>query len=791
MTTGIICVMARVRLFSTIHVLILFVLLSATARALPADFDVDAFLSQPVEVPLVQVVKWSKTGRVHDDNQKMVTELVAEFARTGDERYARAAVKIFLAYATIYEEMSRLHPSSAAGGTLHVQLLDEAQWLVYMAEAFEILDTKHAISDADRMAIVSGLLGPAVASQMRGNMPNNHQWWFNTAIGVTGFAIGNQGFIDTAIDGPRGFKYHLANQINDDGLLFEQAATYQHWALFAYTRLADAAARHGVDLWGLEVKDATERDGLNGKKSLKLMFEAAAHFPFPNGAVPTIKDTGYGGYVQRFYEDYATFFRLHYGDDTRTLSLLDHHTEAQGARDRGEVPAAVLHPNGPFALNGRSVAGSSLFPSSGYAILRANGADVNASAVNFTFGPYGGGHGHPDSLAVVLYADNEIILPDMGRYEYGDPMHAVWGKQTLAHNTVVVDKKSQKPMNIPGMSIWAETPPDDMGVLDGFLATDRVQMARAHCDTAVDGVRLDRTVALFGGALIDIFRTKTGRKRIFDYVLHVNGTYQSGNLGLAPQEKSLGKQFGYELLSNVRGADRTGPMITTWTTAGGNGLMVAAMGSGERAFVADAPGNPAAATMPLLLLRHEGEDAAFVSVIIPYTKDTALADLAVPGLLEVSYIEQTGDPAPVGVVFSSPDADNYVALSPGGALYDLNQWMQTDAALTAFSVPKSGVGEVDIFHNFRRIGHGGPLGFEADKPIHYMQISYDPGRLIRIDLETGQETKLAIGEDILYGLTRDCPALSVNFNGTSMPIGEKIDLQLKTGKSTLEFHCAQ
>ena len=95
MTTGIICVMVRVRLFSTFLGLFLFILLSSTARALPADFDVDVFLSQPFDVPLVQVVKWSKTGRVHDDNQKLVTELVAEYARTGDERYARAAVKIF------------------------------------------------------------------------------------------------------------------------------------------------------------------------------------------------------------------------------------------------------------------------------------------------------------------------------------------------------------------------------------------------------------------------------------------------------------------------------------------------------------------------------------------------------------------------------------------------------------------------------------------------------------------------------------------------------------------------
>ncbi len=54
-------------------------------------------------------------------------------------------------------------------------------------------------------------------------------------------------------------------------------------------------------------------------------------------------------------------------------------------------------------------------------------------------------HGHPDKNSFILYARGEIVAPDVGTHAYGSPLHTGWDKTTLAHNTLVVDEKSQAP----------------------------------------------------------------------------------------------------------------------------------------------------------------------------------------------------------------------------------------------------------------------------------------------------------------------------------------------------------
>jgi hypothetical protein len=64
-------------------------------------------------------------------------------------------------------------------------------------------------------------------------------------------------------------------------------------------------------------------------------------------------------------------------------------------------------------------------------------------AVKYDTQPAMGGHAHPDVLSFVWYADGRMISADPGIAEYGAPVHGGWYKTTLAHNTLVVDERSQ------------------------------------------------------------------------------------------------------------------------------------------------------------------------------------------------------------------------------------------------------------------------------------------------------------------------------------------------------------
>ena len=64
------------------------------------------------------------------------------------------------------------------------------------------------------------------------------------------------------------------------------------------------------------------------------------------------------------------------------------------------------------------------------------------------YGPFGGGHGHPDQLNMVLYSDGKQWIRDFGSFSYnGHPMKlkGEWTAQTVSHSTLTVDGISQHP----------------------------------------------------------------------------------------------------------------------------------------------------------------------------------------------------------------------------------------------------------------------------------------------------------------------------------------------------------
>ncbi|MGB9619142.1 MAG: alginate lyase family protein, partial [Armatimonadota bacterium] len=330
-------------------------------------------------------------GNMHQDWARAVRDLGLVYQVTRDERCAQKARGILLAYAEVYGSYP-LHTingeAKVGGGKAGAQSLDESVWLIPLCQGADLIwDT---LSEQDRRAIADKLLLPAVKEVILPHKLDIHniQCWKNSAVGLVGLLLGDQELIREAIDDPeRGFRVQMSTGVTPDGQWWEGAWGYHFYTLSALWPLAEAARNCGIDLYGPE---------------LKRMFDAPLKFAMPNLKLPAFSDSGEVDLVacRGIYElGYARYKESAY------LGLL-----AEGDR-LGDYALLFGEPHLPEAP--RSAPHSANFPDSGYAIL-TQGEGRNATWFCMKYGPYGGGHGHPDKLSFILYARGQVVAVDPG-----------------------------------------------------------------------------------------------------------------------------------------------------------------------------------------------------------------------------------------------------------------------------------------------------------------------------------------------------------------------------------------
>ncbi len=271
--------------------------------------------------------------------------------------------------------------------------------------------------------------------------------------------------------------------------------------------------------------------------------------------------------------------------------------------------------------------GCTLLPSSGLAVLRQHAgdftADRQATCAALSYGPYGGGHGHPDKLNLVVYAQGRQWLPDFGSMPYETHWKREWTAHTVSHNTVVIDGVSQQPAGAQD-HMW---PVDDLetrvqGTLEKFDPAAR--RVAAACDTAYSGFALRRDVRLWRHAVVDRFAVEpqpsTGKpaEHQFDYVLHVDGRLTASSVPLAARPGPLGTRCGYQLLDQCQAGVIRAPAQFTFTAADQRlRVWVLPQAGPLDVIVAQGPTNSPDERQPALLLRQRGPRAVFRTLIEP------------------------------------------------------------------------------------------------------------------------------------------------------------------------------
>lgn len=519
----------------------------------------------------------------HDANAEAVLNLALAYRLTERRVFADHAGEILRGYAARYPSYPRRDKwgeDQPGGARVFSQTLDEARWLVQVVWAYCLV--QDTLSPDTRRRIETDFLLPAAALLRADHWGvHNKQCWMNAAFGLVGFAVGDAALIAEAIDHPeRGFRAMIARGVTDDGLWWEGSASYHAMVLHALVLLAEAARCGGIDLY---------------MGRFLRMWEAPLALAMPDGDAPGFND---GSATNVFtlgplYEiGYARTRRPAYG-----------RLVAATARDSREALLVGLEetPSGS-CLPERST----LLAASGCAVLRS--PEV---AVAVRFGLHGGGHGHMDKLSIVTHGAGASFGLDPGTVAYSVPLYEGWYRATLAHNTVLMSRGTQAPVNAGTAEHWGDEP-------------DRTTLT-VTTDSAYPDTLLRRTLTLRGHELDDRFECFNPVRHGWEWVFHSPGAF-TASLDFRPLGKPLGASDGYQYVANVAEAYTDGEWWARWEQGDARLTLHFAAAPGTRIFSGVGPGkattrdfagfDPAGDTrggVPMLIVRRLSINAVFAA----------------------------------------------------------------------------------------------------------------------------------------------------------------------------------
>ncbi len=528
-------------------------------------------------------------GRIHGRNWRDVRTLGLAYAFTGNEAYAERARGNLLAYADRYADWPlhnvRGNVSNSAGRML-AQTLDEAVSVIGLAWGYDLIYTSPCFTGTDRDRIENRLFREVVKTIRRNSAGiSNWQSWHNAGIAAVGFCLQDAEIASQALYGRHGLAYQLENSILEDGFWYEGTAAYHYYALDALRWTVEAAHFAAIDF--------------SANRSYRSLFDAPLDYVFPDLRFPAVNDSDVFSLTGRH-----ALYELAYARwaDPAYLAVARH-----GKRSSLEALLWGVEalPTAPLpALESR------VFRGLGSAVLR-QGRGPDALYAHLDYGPHGGGHGHQDKLALILFGLGRQLAPDPGRLAYGAPLQGSWYRTTFAHNTLCVDEKSQR----------ATT-----GQLLLFHSRPGLAVARARSAGAYPGVRLQRTLALTPGYLVDVFEAESDEEHTYDWLYHNFGDLRPG-METRPRERPLSGEHGYRHLEDIAEATVEGPWHADFVGDGANVRLTLAASDRTALFFGMGMANNPPRPCPMVVVRRRGKSTRFVSVIEPYRDRPAVTSL--------------------------------------------------------------------------------------------------------------------------------------------------------------------
>lgn len=619
-----------------------------------AQREVETSLRAGVIVPIPKDSGGGYTHEQHKRNYKVIYQAGLLYRITGEARYADHARDLLLAYAELYPTLGR-HPAGRGEipGRLFWQTLNDSVWLVHGIQGYDAI--RNGLTEAERARIEGGVFRP-MAAFLSGTPANfdrihNHATWAVAGVGMTGYVLGDRVLVEKALlgsdrSGRAGFLRQLDELFSPDGY-YEEGPYYQRYALMPFVVFARA-----IETNEPERRIFQHRDGVLPKAirtTIQLTY-AGRFFPL-NDAV---KDKGLD--TEELYHAVAIAYAQTGAPDLlsiadgqqRTVLSPDGLRVAQGLAEGRKAPfpfASTLLRDGPDGKRG------------GLAILRSGpGAQDQALVMKNT--AQGMGHGHFDKLSWVFYDNGREVVTDYGAARFLNvetkggggylPENNTWAKQTLAHNTLVVNGESHFGGELKrAEAAWPE------GLV--FRGDGQTKLASARMDGAYPGVGFRRTLALLSHPdlehpiVLDVLAAKGSAPATYDLPLHYSGHIT--DLGFQRRSNTaerpvLGARNGYQhVWVDATAMPSAGEAWATWLLGGRFYTYRFLPEAGAELILAESGANDPDFNLrrqPLFIQRVTGRaDAAFVSILEPHGEYNGAAEYTLAPRSRITALTRT------------------------------------------------------------------------------------------------------------------------------------------------------
>lgn len=588
------------------------------------------------------------------------------FLITEETKYRDYIVDMLTAYATVYPTLeSNVSRDSNPPGKLFHQTLNENMWMLYASCAYSCI--YHTISEEQKRLIEDDLLKQmiemfVVTYAHDFDIVHNHGLWAVAAVGICGYAINDQESVDKALYGLKldkvsgGFLAQLDQLFSPDGYYME-GPYYHRFSLRPIYLFAEAIERRQPDLGIYEFNDSV----------IKTTSYAVFKTAFPDGTLPALNDSSKTISINDEGVIMATSVCYHRYEQTKTLLGMANHQQDVWVHASGKTLSdAVDAADDIKAFNWGSlfVTDGPEGEKGGVSILRHRDEQDDPKTADtmalIWFGQHGSDHqyhsaldhGHYDGLHLSVFNRGHEVLHDygFGRWvnvepKFGGryiPENKSYCKQTVAHNTVTVDQKTQNNFD----TALAES---KFGQKHFFVADDKsLQGMSGTISEYYTGVDMQRSVILaelpeFEKPLvIDVYRIEADAEHQYDLPVHHSGQIirTDFDYNIESTLKPLGEDNGYQHLWNVASGkvNEEGSLVSWLHDSSYYSLVTSANAGSEVIFARNGANDPDfnLKSEPALILRQSGQNHVFASVLEThgYFNESIEASVGARGLVK-------------------------------------------------------------------------------------------------------------------------------------------------------------
>jgi len=631
--------------------------------------EVDAEIEKGFDVPIPKDYSGGYSHETHKKNYVLMQKAGALYQILEDEKYAKFVKDMLFEYAKQYPTLP-IHPKprSYARGKLFWQCLNDSNWLVYTSQAYDCI--YDYLSAEERNTLETDLFKPfadhiSKDSPQFFNRVHNHATWGNSAVGMIALAMDDDELLDRALNGvvvegfdPNvkdndggyirkdgqeiGFFANVNEPFSPDGY-FTEGPYYQRYASYPFLIFAQAIQNKKPELNVFEYKDGVLIKSVDALLNLSnadgeffLLNDAQKGMSYFNASLISTVDIGY-----------------HFGGNNPGLLSIAEMQDEVTLDDAGLAVALGIKEGKaePFVKESIELSDGAEGDEGAVGIIRSDDLEVV-----FKYTAHGLSHGHYDKLSFALFEDGDEVVQDygMGRFVNIEQKgggnylkeNTTWAKQTIAHNTITQNEKSQ----FKGKYDTGSKYHSNKYVFS--VDNKNIQVASAKEENAYPGTKLHRTMVTIvdedfdSPYILDIMKVTSETANQYDLPFYFLGHIMKTNFDYTKLStpEVLGNSDGYQHLYKEATAEVKGGDITlNWLLNNKFYTYTAVTNNNDEVIFGRIGANDPEFNLrneqTLILRKKNTKDALFVSTIESHGTYSPVSELAVNAYSNIEKIE--------------------------------------------------------------------------------------------------------------------------------------------------------